>query len=438
MLSIWLPPLLLALLKVTSPLPANLHNGNVHNRTVREIECNSPDDEYWHNGHCCRRCPAGTHVSAHCTVNHDRGVCEACTRGEDYTAAPSGMEACLSCATCKDDQVLVRECTPEANAECECKPGSYCIPNVSCEICRRCSRCGEGQRIKNPCTPTSDTVCEDVSATDPTSTKANVNDQPTVLKPNDSFNDVTRRKAIPTDPPHDQAGSQLILYIGLPIACFLLIIIIVIVGYHCYRKKANENSKNSLLGTTQNSENTSLDSVRAEDKNPKEEELPPEHQPLVTPEPGRIEQQIHQMAVPCLVGAQREPEENHVAESPEGDVQYEESPQVGEPCKLCGTLQPCDKQWSDFFYCVIDNVDQKNITQLARKLHLSRNTINQISNDNSHDCRERNYQLFEKWREQNGKQASMKNVLKQLDDMDLRGCRENIVNGLRTKNIPMN
>ncbi|XP_077143234.1 uncharacterized protein LOC143806506 isoform X2 [Ranitomeya variabilis] len=426
MLNIWL--LLLVLLKVSSALPANLHNGNVHNRTVRETECNGRDDEYWHKGHCCRSCPAGTHVSAHCTVNHARGVCEACTRGEDYTAAPNGLDACLSCHTCKDDQVLVRECTPEANAECECKPGSYCIPNVSCEICRRCSRCGEGQRIKNPCTPTSDTVCEDVSATDPTSTKANVNDQPTVLKPNDSFNDVTKHKAIPTDPPDDQAESQLNLYIALPIAIFLLIIIIiVIVGYLCYRRKANENK---------NSENTSLDSIRTEDKNPKEEELPPEHQPLVTPETARIEQQIHQMAAPCLVGAQREPVKNH--ESPEGDVQYEESPQVGEPCKLCDKLQPCDTQWSEFIYSVINNVDQKNITQLARKLHLSRNTINQISNDNSNDCRERSYQLFEKWREQSGKRASMKNVLKQLDDMDLGGCRENIVNDLRTKKIPMN
>ncbi|XP_073434631.1 uncharacterized protein [Dendrobates tinctorius] len=428
MLSIWLL-LLLAVLKVSSALPANLHNGNAHNRTVRELECSDRDDEYWHNGHCCRNCPAGTHVSVHCTVNHARGVCEACTRGEDYTAAPNGIEACLSCHTCKEDQVLVHECTPESNAECECKPGSYCIPNVSCEICRRCSRCGEGQWIKNPCTPTTDTVCKDVSATDPTSTKANVNNLPTVLKPNDSFNDVTRRKAIPTDPLDDQAGSQLELYISLPIVGFLLVTIM-IVGYLCYRRKANDNIKNS--------ENTSLDSIRTEDKNPKEEELPPEHQPLVTPEPGRIEQQINQMAAPSLVGAQREPAENHVAEAPEGDEQYEESPQVGEPCKDCDKLQPCDKQWSEFIYSVIDNVDQKNITQLARKLHLSRNTINQISNDNSNDCRERSYQLLEKWREQNGKRASMKNVLKQLDDMDLGGCCENIVNDLRTKKIPMN
>ncbi|XP_073514289.1 uncharacterized protein [Phyllobates terribilis] len=437
MLSFWL---LLTVLKVSYALPANLHNGNALNRTVRELECYVDDDEYWYNGHCCRHCPAGTHVSVHCNVNHARGVCEACTRGKDFTASPNGIEDCLPCDTCKDDKVLVHKCTPEANTECKCKPGYYCGPNEYCEICHRCSRCGEGQRIKNPCTPTNDTVCEDVSAPNPTSTKANMNDEPTVLKPNDSFNDVTRRKAIPTDPPDDQAGSQSDLYISLPIVGFLLIIIIIImiVVYIWYRRKANDNSKNSLLGITQNSENTSLDSVHTQDKDPKEEETPPERRPLVTPESGRIEQQIHQMAGPCLVGAQREPVENHVAKSPEGDVEYEESPQVGVPCKDCDKLQPCDMQWSDFFYIVIDNVDQKNMIHLARKLHLPRNTINQISNDNFNDCKERSYQLLEKWREQNGKRASMKNVLKQLDDMNLGGCCENIINDLRTKKIPMN
>ncbi|XP_075181468.1 uncharacterized protein LOC142254305 [Anomaloglossus baeobatrachus] len=259
-----------------------------------------------------------------------------------------------------------------------------------------------------------------------------------VLNRNDSFNDVPRHKAEPTDPPDDQAGSHLGLIITLPTVGFLVLIIFFIMGYICYKSKANDNIKNSLLGITQNSGNSSLDSVHIEEKDPKEEELPPEHQPLVPAEPWRNEQQTHQMAAPCLVGAQREPVENQVTESPPGDVEYEESPQVGTLCEECRKPQPCDDQWVDFFYSVIENVQPDRMLQLIRKLHLHRTTIDQIVKDNPNDCKERSYKLLDQWRYQKGKQASMNAVFEVLNYMDLGGCCENIINDLRAKKIPMN
>ncbi|XP_066439545.1 tumor necrosis factor receptor superfamily member 10B-like isoform X2 [Eleutherodactylus coqui] len=418
-----LPVLLLlpVILVVSSELPGKLHIS--HNRTERDKECY--EDEYRHRDKCCRTCLAGTRVSAHCTENHARGVCEACTPGESYIAGPSGMEECLPCLVCKDDKVMVQECTPKTDRICECKPGYYCIPEEPCEICSRCSRCGKGLRIKEQCTPTSNTVCEDLSAPpEPTSTKATVKEEHTE----------------PTDPPDRPSVSKTDPVVAAIVVPLLLILIAVLVWLYCRRRDGKKaKTENSLIGTANTSEST-LASVHIEGRDREEVSRPPEHQQLLPPEDdGRVENEVNQQAARYggLPGARSEPEENSIAEPLEGDAEEEESPQLGEPCPECGMAQPCDQQWDAFIYKIIDHVPQNRILQLVRELHLHRATIDQILNDIPNNSKEQNYKLLSQWRNQKGKQASMKAVLSKLKDMGLGGCCENIVNTVRAK-IPMN
>ncbi|NXG56935.1 TNR22 factor, partial [Hemiprocne comata] len=80
----------------------------------------------------------GTYVAAHCSAPHSRGRCENCTEGESYTAHGNGLEECLTCRQCKDDQITLTPCTLTRDTECQCKRGYFC-PTEGCEICQRCS-----------------------------------------------------------------------------------------------------------------------------------------------------------------------------------------------------------------------------------------------------------------------------------------------------------
>ncbi|NXJ77296.1 TR10B factor, partial [Trogon melanurus] len=80
----------------------------------------------------------GTSVAQHCTVPHSRGTCVSCKEGETYAAHENGLEECLLCRQCKDDQITLRPCTLVHDTECQCKQGYFC-PVEGCEICQRCS-----------------------------------------------------------------------------------------------------------------------------------------------------------------------------------------------------------------------------------------------------------------------------------------------------------
>ncbi|NXW64999.1 TR10B factor, partial [Eurystomus gularis] len=80
----------------------------------------------------------GTYVAEHCSVPHGRGRCGPCVEGDTYTAHENGLEACLFCRRCKDDQITLTPCTLTRNAECQCQQGYFC-PAEGCEICQRCS-----------------------------------------------------------------------------------------------------------------------------------------------------------------------------------------------------------------------------------------------------------------------------------------------------------
>ncbi|XP_033010127.1 tumor necrosis factor receptor superfamily member 10A-like [Lacerta agilis] len=116
-------------------------------------------EQYIESGrHCCKRCPAGTHVAESCIKPHTSGICAPCHEGTDYTAHANGFEKCLPCDDCKSGFEMVKSCTVKSNTVCRCKAGYYCPP--SCEECVRCStKCPEGQIPVQNCNATTDMKC---------------------------------------------------------------------------------------------------------------------------------------------------------------------------------------------------------------------------------------------------------------------------------------
>uniref|UniRef100_A0A6I8Q722 Tumor necrosis factor receptor superfamily member 10b n=1 Tax=Xenopus tropicalis TaxID=8364 RepID=A0A6I8Q722_XENTR len=118
-------------------------------------------DLYYQEGNIrCLRCPAGTFVEKPCTKPDTIGECSSCHTGSTYSEGPTGLDHCLTCLRCRDDQEEVRPCTATQNAECRCKKGTYCPIDHPCEVCLTCTeKCPPGQELQFPCNSTSDSQC---------------------------------------------------------------------------------------------------------------------------------------------------------------------------------------------------------------------------------------------------------------------------------------
>ncbi|KAM7085968.1 uncharacterized protein WM277_027007 isoform 2-T2 [Molossus nigricans] len=115
---------------------------------------------------CCDLCPPGHHVSAHCTESQATR-CSPCPAGT-FMAHDNHENQCQTCANCRDDQEVVKNCTPTSDQQCQCKTGQcYCDTENCPEMCYPCTRC-PGVTL-HPCTATRDTVC----ATEPSPAPGN-------------------------------------------------------------------------------------------------------------------------------------------------------------------------------------------------------------------------------------------------------------------------
>ncbi|XP_021540836.1 tumor necrosis factor receptor superfamily member 1A-like isoform X2 [Neomonachus schauinslandi] len=129
-----------------------------------EPEC-SPD-EYKPEGlsWCCKRCPAGCHVSADCGVNRGVPKCSPCEPGS-FLSHPNGETSCWPCTQCRADQEMVAACTRTRDGQCQCASGSFFCDSPSCvENCFRCRRCPGA--VLRPCNVTHDTVCDPEAGTE--------------------------------------------------------------------------------------------------------------------------------------------------------------------------------------------------------------------------------------------------------------------------------
>uniref|UniRef100_A0A671X6Y6 Tumor necrosis factor receptor superfamily, member a n=1 Tax=Sparus aurata TaxID=8175 RepID=A0A671X6Y6_SPAAU len=130
------------------------------NLTLRQHRTCVENEQYPHQGFCCLNCQAGTFVHKECERDQDQGICASCEHGQTYTEHSNGMNRCLPCTHCRLDEIQTAPCTTTTDTRCQCKPGTFCVPDQACEVCKRCAKCKSGEEEVKKCTPFSNTVCQ--------------------------------------------------------------------------------------------------------------------------------------------------------------------------------------------------------------------------------------------------------------------------------------
>ncbi|XP_061912832.1 tumor necrosis factor receptor superfamily, member a isoform X1 [Entelurus aequoreus] len=142
------------------PPPAAQWSGDdLRNLTLRRHRTCVENEQYHHQGLCCLYCQAGTFVLRQCERDHQKGVCSPCEHGFTYTEHSNGMDRCLPCMQCRQDEMETASCTATSNTKCQCKAGTFCVPDQACEVCKRCAKCKAGEEEVKKCTHYSNTVC---------------------------------------------------------------------------------------------------------------------------------------------------------------------------------------------------------------------------------------------------------------------------------------
>ncbi|XP_076013376.1 tumor necrosis factor receptor superfamily member 6B-like [Genypterus blacodes] len=103
----------------------------------------------------CNSCPAGTFLSARCTVAR-QSVCTPCPSGS-FTELSNHISKCLRCGTCGHNQVVKVACTALSDCECACRDGYYLYKKYG--MCLSHSACQSGHGLLSRGTAEEDTVC---------------------------------------------------------------------------------------------------------------------------------------------------------------------------------------------------------------------------------------------------------------------------------------
>lgn len=150
--------------------PASQWSADEHkNLTLRRQRTCVENEQYLHQGLCCLNCQAGTFVYKECERDQEQGTCVPCDHGQTYTEHSNGMNRCLPCTHCRSDEIETASCTTTTDTRCQCRPGTFCVPDQACEVCKRCAKCKAGEEEVKKCTPFSNTECR---KRDPSPTKS--------------------------------------------------------------------------------------------------------------------------------------------------------------------------------------------------------------------------------------------------------------------------
>ncbi|XP_028273492.1 tumor necrosis factor receptor superfamily, member a [Parambassis ranga] len=155
-------------------LPAAQWSGDKFGNVTRCVE----NEQYLHQGLCCLNCQAGTFVQKACERDQEQGTCVPCEHGQTYTEHSNGMNRCLPCTHCRSDEMETDPCNTTKDTKCQCKPGTFCVPDQACEVCKRCAKCKAGEEEVKKCTAFSNTVCRKRDPS-PTQTAAAAPSSPT-------------------------------------------------------------------------------------------------------------------------------------------------------------------------------------------------------------------------------------------------------------------
>lgn len=159
-LSVLVAALLIGLVCHAAELPASQWSSDEHkNLTLRQHRTCVENEQYLYQGLCCLNCQAGTFVQKECERDHEHGTCVPCEHGQTYTEHSNGMFRCLPCTHCRLDEIETASCTTTTDTKCQCKQGTFCVPDQACEVCKRCAKCKAGEEEVKKCTPFSNTEC---------------------------------------------------------------------------------------------------------------------------------------------------------------------------------------------------------------------------------------------------------------------------------------
>ncbi|XP_068190722.1 tumor necrosis factor receptor superfamily, member a [Antennarius striatus] len=159
-LSVLVAALLIRLVCHAAEPPASQWSSDEYkNFTLRRHRTCVENEQYLRQGLCCLNCQAGTFVQKECERDLEQGTCLPCESGQTYTEHSNGMNHCLPCTHCRSDQVQTAFCTTTADTRCQCRQGTFCVPDEACEVCKRCAKCKSGEEEVKKCTPFSNTEC---------------------------------------------------------------------------------------------------------------------------------------------------------------------------------------------------------------------------------------------------------------------------------------
>ncbi|XP_074950703.1 uncharacterized protein LOC142057827 isoform X1 [Phalacrocorax aristotelis] len=378
--------------------------------------------EYLHEGRCCVACPAGTYVAQHCSASHLRGRCVPCTEGEGYTAHENGLEECLLCRQCKEDQITLRPCTLTHDTECQCKQGYFC-PAEGCEICQRCSKmCPEGKEIVRNCNATMDLGC-----------------------------------GLP-----DQ-GSTAFVWIIVIVVVVVAVLLMFLGIRKLKRDKAASTDKDMEKGLESegSTESLILPEVEAHANNTTSPEGENSGESLEGQEETNVKLEVKT----------RSPEENSVALSERGTIlsggwrqhmkrcwrriaesslpaktgqnpafhQNAASGRIPENCMVREAKYRIivkdlsQKELRDSFWAFINEVPPKKWKRFMRT-HLNENDILKIIYDFPNDTEEQSYQMLLTWKNTLGEKQSIIKLLDELRHLDIKAY-DNVLNTLKSNNI---
>ncbi|XP_027557705.1 tumor necrosis factor receptor superfamily member 1A-like [Neopelma chrysocephalum] len=388
---------------------------------------NCEEGEYFHEGHCCVSCPAGTFAAQHCSAPHLGGKCHPCKEGESYTAHENGLDECLSCRQCKDDQVTVRPCTLTHNTECECKQGYFCT-DKSCEICQRHNKMyPEGKEIDRNCNATTGLGCD-----------------------------------LP-----DQ-GSTALSWIILPIILVVVVVLLILVFKMLKCDKAasadkdvekslkSEGGSESLILPERKTPAPANNSMNPEGENCGEspesqaqininlevEDTSPEEDSALT-EQGTILhgdwkhrvlrwlRRIPESSLQSKPGQNSAFHQNNLSDV--SSIRTPANRVVREPEHQIIVKDLSQKERRVCFEAFIKEVPPKNWRQLMRT-HLHDNDIDKIIYNFHNDIEEQSYQMLLIWRNTLGEKQCIIKLLSELKHID-RKAYDNVVNTLKSNNI---
>ncbi|KAJ8285943.1 hypothetical protein GJAV_G00032730 [Gymnothorax javanicus] len=368
-------------------------------RLTREISCRE-HEEYPHNGVCCLNCPAGHYAKKHCERAGERGQCEPCEFGT-YTEHPNGLERCLTCDKCREDQEMTSVCTSTKTTVCQCKAGRYCANEHACEVCKKCRKCAADEEVVKNCTSTSNSEC---------------------------------RKKPPPDNPSTDSASWIK---SVVIACvpILLLVIVLAIGFYCRKKRmrkkpseidsspcvevkiAVDEEDERTVEEIQNKENAELDEPEMQPFLPGITLVGDKHYTGDDEDKGIGE------SLPTTTNSSQISLPTHI--SPQHSPRAQRQPVIREDGQ-CRRLVPLNGENSlmQAFDIIGENLACQYRNRFFRLIGLSDNTIHDPALNSSGDAV---YKLLKSWMEKEGLKADINDLIQALLDLQQKFSAETVI-----------